>query len=199
MIKNGVSLVTYAVITLSLHDRLRAKALLQVQESLVSITSFLDIQEPWMRHMTIAAFEGYEVEAIALAQQHICVVLRKALWLEAQLQLLSEEEEENDERTRYLFSLLMRPERLLPSTILNTELYGAAERYGLLDESMGQRLTCMEREFPILVGNLFLAKKKPRETLREMAGNLLHLDRMCMKKLRERYGDGLKLLNLKES
>ncbi|MDD4318715.1 MAG: hypothetical protein PHW10_00080 [Candidatus Peribacteraceae bacterium] len=162
---------------------LRSKALSRLQETLLSMASFVEIQKPWLMHAAKAHREGYFVESSYLSLHQIHLVLRKGLWLAAQEEAVAMEGSAGD---RFLYRLLLHPERLLPAVVPDTELFGAALEHGLLDAATRDRLLRLHGETPVVVRNLFLATEEPHAILERHSGELLRINKLCLRLLQRK-------------
>src|SRR5437868_2352556 len=82
------------------------QAAIKVQRSKEAIASFLRKQHEWLEHAKTAFKEHYYLEALTVCKEQMHSLLRRGLWLEAQLHSLAERPAAWDDG--YLFDLLLR-------------------------------------------------------------------------------------------
>jgi hypothetical protein len=162
----------------------------QVQEqdidrTMQELSAFLEVQNEWLQRVEEAYAKGYHVEATTLAKNQIHAVLRKSLWLHS---VLSAAHLPTVEMDAYIAQLLAKPEETLPCGVGQRELYGAAQRFDLLDIATTKTLNVLYERNAILLREAFANDGRSIEDIMEALGKIaaqfVRIDQECIERLK---------------
>lgn len=159
----------------------------RIERSRQAIEDFLRHQREWIRRAEDALRNGYFIETIGIAINQIHAILRRGLWLQSQIQSL--EEHPRVWRDSYLFELLQEPTHDMMESAQDQQLYGAAQRFGVIDEDTGSRLHRLYEDAKITQRVIFSrnAHEKVHPAPRTIAEKILAMDKRCLDELEKRF------------
>ena len=156
----------------------------RVASSRKAVESFLKHQEEWIAKAADAAKKGFPIETLGICQNQIHAMLRRGLWLHAQVQSLREHPKAW--RDEYLFDLLLESEHELMEGARDPELYSAAQRFDVIDDETTQKLSRLYKFSSYALREIFSynQRQKRHPPVESLADEWLEVDRTCLANLR---------------
>lgn len=149
----------------------------QLRRSMRQLTQFLRNQKTWLRHAERALRKQSPVETIFLCLNQIHIVLRKSLWIQAQLQLLNAKQKIMSDRK--LFETLTHPTEIMPKSVSDKELYAAAYKFDVIDEKTSKDLVRLNAAATNTL-RVALEGKADMRKLKKIAKEYMKLNTICI-------------------
>jgi len=150
--------------------------------SIKDLRAFFALQAPLVERAEKALRDGYPIEASEIAQNQMHAVLRKALWMKSILEAANSVLGRGDDD--YLLRLLTRPSDMMPLGVSGRELYGAAARFALIDETTATALNHLQEESATLLRQAFTTTDQNLlllwQKLGKYAEEFVRIDALCI-------------------
>lgn len=159
----------------------------KVERSRKNITAFLEHQAAWITKAEDALQKGFAIETIGICIPQIHAMLRRGLWLQSQNHSLT-----LDSKTwkdDYLFDLLLDSRHDMMEGVQDQQLYGAAQKFDVIDETTASRLHRLYEDSKVTLRSTFSMNKleKSHPSLEQIAGNFLKESRTCLENLEKQF------------
>ena len=137
------------------------------------VAPFLRRQTRWLEEAKEACNKGYYIEVIGICVNQAHALLREGLWLHSRFEA-SKRPSESAPATESI--------QKLPESVPDRQLYGAAQRFGIISKQAAKTLNELYEQKTILLRDLLLHEDQDRnrDFLKAVAEQYLEVNEECL-------------------